>query len=73
MEELWTLLGLSLAMLVGCYLAGSIPLACTLSEVGALSLSCYPGCFIDLQLVSVGVTGVFPMLCSEYAGFTYKL
>ena len=33
MDDMWTLLLLSLAMLVGCYLAGSIPLACSLSEV----------------------------------------
>lgn len=33
MDDVWTLLLLSLAMLVGCYLAGSIPLAFSLSEV----------------------------------------
>ena len=33
MDETWTLILLSLAMLVGCYLAGSIPLAMSLSEV----------------------------------------
>ncbi len=33
MSDVWTLLGLCLAMLVGCYLAGSIPLAFSLSEV----------------------------------------
>ena len=33
MDDMWTLLLLSLAILVGCYLAGSIPLACSLSEV----------------------------------------
>ncbi|XP_046550933.1 zinc transporter ZIP9-B-like [Haliotis rubra] len=32
MDELWTLILLSLAMLVGCYLAGIIPLAFTFSE-----------------------------------------
>jgi len=32
MDEVWTLVLLSLAMLIGCYLAGSVPLAVTLSE-----------------------------------------
>ncbi|ESO10875.1 hypothetical protein HELRODRAFT_167387 [Helobdella robusta] len=32
MDETWTLILLSLAMLIGCYLAGSIPLAISLSE-----------------------------------------
>ncbi|KAJ8308709.1 hypothetical protein KUTeg_013583 [Tegillarca granosa] len=32
MDDIWTLLLLSLAMLVGCYLAGIIPLAISLSE-----------------------------------------
>ena len=33
MDEVWTLISLSLAMLVGCYVAGAIPLAFTLAEV----------------------------------------
>ena len=33
MDEIWTLLLLSLAMLIGCYLSGLIPLAITFSEV----------------------------------------
>lgn len=33
MDDVWTLLLLSFAMLVGCYLAGIIPLAINLSEV----------------------------------------
>ena len=37
MDELWRLILLSLAMFGGCYLAGSIPLVLTLSEV---RLSC---------------------------------
>lgn len=32
MDETWTLILLSLAMLIGCYLAGSVPLAFTMSE-----------------------------------------
>ncbi|XP_074652028.1 zinc transporter ZIP9-B-like [Tubulanus polymorphus] len=32
MEELWTIVILSIAMLIGCYIAGSIPLAVTMSE-----------------------------------------
>jgi hypothetical protein len=33
MDEIWTLISLSLAMLIGCYLSGLIPLAITFSEV----------------------------------------
>jgi len=33
MDEFWILMLLSLAMFIGCYAAGSIPLALTLSEV----------------------------------------
>lgn len=33
MDDLWTLILLSLAMLIGCYVAGMIPLSITLSEV----------------------------------------
>jgi len=33
MDDFWRLSLLSLAMFVGCYLAGSIPLALSLSEV----------------------------------------
>lgn len=32
MDNFWTLIALSLAMLIGCYLAGAIPLAVSLSE-----------------------------------------
>lgn len=33
MDDIWILVLLSVAMFVGCYVAGSIPLALTLSEV----------------------------------------
>lgn len=33
MDDFWRLSVLSLAMFIGCYLAGSIPLALNLSEV----------------------------------------
>ena len=33
MDDVWTLLLLSLSMLIGCYVAGCIPLAITMSEV----------------------------------------
>ena len=40
MEESGTIFLLSLAMLVGCYLAGSIPLAFSFSEVSNLNTIC---------------------------------
>ncbi len=33
MDDFWRLVSLSLAMFIGCYAAGAIPLALTLSEV----------------------------------------
>ncbi len=33
MSEIWVLVSLCLAMLAGCYIAGSIPLVVSLSEV----------------------------------------
>lgn len=35
MDDLWTLILLSLSMLIGCYIAGIIPLSITLSEVSS--------------------------------------
>lgn len=39
MDDVFTLILLSVAMLIGCYLAGAIPLTVTLSEV-TVSLFC---------------------------------
>ena len=43
MDEVWLLIGLSFAMLLCSFLAGSMPLAVTLSEV-----SCYLNCVVSV-------------------------
>ena len=47
MDDVATLLSLSFAMLVGCYLAGVIPLTISLSEVRKLNLD------LDLRLMCI--------------------
>lgn len=53
MDDIITLLGLSAAMLVGCYLAGIIPLTVTLSEVNILEISPQLFQFVDFDVAFV--------------------
>lgn len=43
MDEFWRLVLLAVAMFIGCYLAGSIPLVLSLSEVSGLFENVYLG------------------------------
>lgn len=65
MDDLWTLILLSLAMLIGCYIAGIIPLSITLSEDKLKSVTVFgAGLLVGTALAVIIPEGINAMYTS---------
>lgn len=65
MDDLWTLILLSLAMLIGCYIAGIIPLSITLSEEKLKSVTVFgAGLLVGTALAVIIPEGINAMYTS---------
>ncbi|XP_061174385.1 zinc transporter ZIP9-like isoform X2 [Saccostrea echinata] len=72
MDDLWTLILLSLAMLIGCYVAGMIPLSITLSEDKLKSVTVFgAGLLVGTALAVIIPEGINAMYTSGDHGHTH--